>query len=322
MQPDNRREYRVIEEDLRSYNPIETVEVSFDDTELVSSLQHDIGRIDHILESDHTLTYEEKADLYEMGVNLRLDWLYAKHGGKSLDMAPFEVEAKSAEEFIKRAEEHAKKREHVNPLALWQLQIKELDLGALRTHRYLKESQTTLKGTPGEARVRDIANANMQQILHASAALMKRMEPEAHGEGQLGRDTRGVLYELMLTTYARFQTYEEESFDEVFVRTALSREDRPWTNANPKHSFDIVIERPTEAELLQAKNHKNSEIYQAPIRKVSDPTFGRTLSDLRSYVDAFHILTDNSVKPDDPRTILANRRLRATFGKHLDASVV
>lgn len=326
MQPDNRREYRSMETELRAQDPLSTIErgIGPEQTDVVA---RDIDRIDTILETDKTLSFTEKRQLYDMGINLRLDWMYSDDGGKNLDFPQFEARAKEAVGFINKAAEHAHHRKENDPTLLWNVQTKLFDLEAFRAHRYLKESETTYKGLPQAAKAREAANLKMEKVLRASAAMMRDMEPIAHAEGDLGSDTRGLLYEHMITTYARYQTFADENFDEVFVRTALSREDRPWNGKiTPKRSFDVVIETAEGTRLLQAKNYNNQDEYAAPIEKVKDLHFGETLHDMRDYIRDFNILVANMGVSDDrirERTEKAGTRLDRVFGQQLaDASVV
>jgi hypothetical protein len=323
MQPENRREYRHIEAELRNQDPLATVEYGLG-TEQTDTVRQDIDRIDQILDTDKTLSYTEKQQLYDMGVNLRLDWMYSEQGGKNLDFPRFEAEAKAATEFFVKAKQHADERKDQDPTIGWEVQSKWFDLEAYRAHRYLKESETTFQGLPEAAKAREAANLKMEKVLRASAAMMREMEPIAHAEGELGSDTRGLLYEHMITTYARYQTFADENFDEVFVRTALSREDRPWNgHVSPKRSFDIVVESPEGTRLLQAKNYDNADEYAKPIEKVKDTAFGRTLHDMRDYVRDFNILVTNAGDEKvRERTQMAGNRLDNVFGKQLaEASV-
>lgn len=320
MQPENRQEYRQIEQELRTQDPLSTIEYGVS-SEQADVLRQDIGRIDEILATDKTLSYTEKQNLYDMGINLRLDWLYAENGGKNLDFPRFEAEAKESVEFFAKAAEHAHERRENDPTILWNVQTKLFDLEAFRAHRYLKESETTFKGLPQAAKAREAANLKMEKVLRASAAMMREMEPIAHGEGDLGSDTRGLLYEHMITTYARYQTFAAENFDDIFVRTALSREDRPWNGkVTPKRSFDVVIDTPEGTRLLQAKNYDNQDEYAAPIEKVKDLHFGETLHDMRDYIRDFNILVSNMGVSDDrirERTEKAGSRLDFVFGQQL-----
>lgn len=203
--------------------------------------------------------------------------------------------------------------------------MKGLDLLGYRAHRALKESQTTLRGTPSGENVRALANKGMEVALRQSARLMKDMEVTANMDGKLGEDTRGLLYELMVTTYARYQTFDRENFDDVFVRTALSREDRPWNgHVYPKRSFDIVIDDGSNTRYLQAKTYNNTDEYAAPIEKVMDKRFHRTRADLRKYVADFNVLVTNSPDPNaQSRIQAAGRELDRVFGAMLDeASVI
>lgn len=304
-------------------DPLVTVENGLNYDEL-DELRMGISRVDRMLATDHSLKYDEKKRLYNLGANMRLDWLYAEMGGKSLTFAAFEAEAKEAARFIGQAAEHAKDRQHTNPVDLWGLHMKSLDLMAYRGHRYLKESETTFKGTLDAEKLRTFADSKMQQALHGSTQLMRQMERVAHGDGMLARKARGTLYELMLTTYARYRTYDREEFDKIFVRTALEREDAPQNNhVWPKRGFDIVIESAANTTLLQAKNYDNQDEYATPIYKVMDLAFGRTLHDLRDHVADFTILTANSSDPNTrERTRKAGQRLDAVFGRQLrNASV-
>lgn len=325
MQPENRQEYRHIEQEVRTQDPLSTIEFGLNQ-EQVETVREDIGRIDEILATDTTLSFTEKQKLYDMGINLRLDWMYADKGGKNLDFPRFEAEAKESAAFITKAAEHAAERKEQDPTILWSVQTKLFDLEAFRAHRYLKESETTFKGLPDAAKARAASNLKMEKVLRASANMMREMEPIAHGEGDLAQDTRGLLYEHMITTYARYKTFDDENFDDIFVRTALSREDRPWNGyAFPKRSFDIVIETPEGTRLLQAKNYNNEDKYAHPIEKVKDLRFGDTLHDMRDYIRDFNVLVMNMGVSDDrirERTEKAGNRLDAVFGRQLAEATV
>lgn len=320
MQPDNKHEYDLIEAKQRHLDPLSEVPEAY-----VDSITSDINKIDDILASDETLTYREKTELYTMGINSRLDWLYSESGGKEMQFSEFEAAAKDTEGFMAMAEKHTAGREGFDPTDAWAVRIKALDLTAYRAQRYLKESQTTFKDTPKEPQLREFANSKMQTALRGATHLMRSMEARAHGDGRLAQDSRGVLYELMMTTYARYQTFDQENFDEVFVRTALDREDRPWNgHAYPKRSFDIVIEAGENTQFLQTKNYNNTDEYAHPIHKVQDTRFGRTLHDLKKYVADFNILVGNSGDPHvRDRVSRAGRELDDVFGIQLaEASVV
>lgn len=322
MQPTNRIAVSQIETDQYTKDPLETIEHGLMDQEL-SSLRKHIERIDRVLDTDKSLTYDDKMRLYKLGADMRLDWLYAEHGGKQLEFARFEAEAIEAATFFGRAANHAKQKEKTNPIDSWGIHMRALDLTAYRAHRYLKESETTFKGTQDAKILRNFADSKMQQSLSGSVSLMRQMETFAHGEGMLARKTRGTLYELMLTTYSRYGTYDREDYDQVFVRTALTREDAPRNNHTyPKRGFDIVIESAANTTLLQAKNYDNTDEYATPIYKVVDTRFGRTLHDLRDYVADFTILTANSSDPlTRERTEKAGRRLDAVFGTQLHDAI-
>lgn len=321
MQPDNQREYDHIEKELRTQDPLSTIEHGLRH-EVVADLRHDTQRIDDILATDETLNRHEKSELYEMGVNLRLDWLYAADGGRNAPLSVFQKEANETEEFINQAKHHAAEKFKNNPTVMWDLQTKWLDLETYHAHRLLKASQTTLKDTQAEGKVRELANLRMERVMRSSAVMMRDMQRYMKGVGSLAQDTRGMLYEHMLTTYARYQTYDAENFDEVFVRTALSREDRPWNkHAYPKRAFDIVIETKEGTRLLQAKNHDNDDEYADPIEKVKDTSFGHTMNDMDSFIKDFNILVMNTgdIKMRE-RTQQAGRHLDAVFGAQLAAA--
>jgi hypothetical protein len=321
MQPSNLSDLHNIEHDQRVLDPIETIEHDSNPDRL-GLLRDDIGRIDYMLSTDSTLTYSEKKELYDMGINLRLDWLYAEKGGVSLSFPQFEAEAKDIQQFITRAEEHVTSRRTMDPSDVWDIRIKNFDLTSFRAHRYLRESQTTLRGTKAGEQARTLANSKMQGALHGALAMMDEMQKVANGEGQLAQDTRGTIYELMITTYARYKTYENENFDAVFVRTALEREDRPWNkHAYPKRSFDVVIDAGKRIALLQTKNYDNKDEYAKPIRKVKDPKFGNTLDDIHRYIADFkYLLSDHNDPSAQPLLQKASRDLDKIFGTQIGSA--
>ncbi len=321
MQPENRRAFKHIEEEVRAYDPLETVQPDFNDEPLVGELEHDIVRIDEMLATDQTLNGHERRKLYEMGCNLRLDWLYAKHGGQNAETSDFLAKAKEAESFFGQAMQNAERHKRHHPQTLWGLKVKQFDLTSVVLNRYAKESQTTQKGTEtGEKMWLASENAS-KRVLGGSVELMKEMSAVAEGGSDLAQDARGSLYELMLLTYSRLKVFEHEAFATTLVRSALSREDRPWNgHATPLRSFDIVIQRSGEdPQLIQAKNYFNTDSYAAPIQKVQDTHFAQTLADLPTYLRDFAIVVAN---PSDERMAerlnLAANRLENAFDAQLE----
>jgi hypothetical protein len=121
MQPDNKIELRHIESELRHQDPLGTIERGIG-SEQTAAVWEDIRRVDTILDSDQTLSFKEKQELYDMGINLRLDWMYSKYGGKQLDFPQFEAQAKAATEFFDKAMEHAHERQSHDPTIAWNVQ--------------------------------------------------------------------------------------------------------------------------------------------------------------------------------------------------------
>jgi hypothetical protein len=273
-----------------------------------------------MLATDSSLTATERRELNDMGINLRLDCLYAEHGGRDLPMQQFVAETKHAEAFIGRAAKEAFEGHDKQPQAFWKTQVKLLDLRALAAHRYAADSQTTLKDTPNGQKLFGFSQDIMKSVISDSIRLMKDMDKFAHGHTETAQDARGSLYELMILTYARMKHYEDQDFDKVFVRSALSREDEPWNNyAYPRRAFDIVIERDgKEPVLLQAKNHDSEKQYEWPIHKVQDTHFGRTMDNLPKFIMDFSLLLDNPTDPLMKAPLLkAERRLDEVFGHQI-----
>lgn len=320
MQPQNQHEFRAIEAEVRHIDPLESVQPGYDDAPLVQLAERDIERIDGILEHDGTLTNHEYRELYDMGTNLRLDWLYAKRGGQQAESAPFLAKAKETEGFIERGLRQAE--QYGKPQDTWALTIKQFDLRTTVAHRFAHDVQTVQRGNPNADKIWDTADRMNQRILHDSVQLMRQMEAVSTGEGTLAQDARGMLYELMLLTYARWQVYERQDFDTSLVRSALSREDRPWNqHVLPKRAFDMVIADAASTQLLQLKNHHNDDVYAAPIQKVEDEHFHDTLENLPTYLKDFQLLVQNQASPHlRERYNEAANRLDAVFGAQLAAS--
>lgn len=321
MQPENTREYRQIERYLRSYDPLATTEEGYDDSELAQNARIDIARVDGMLATDPTLTAKERNELYLMGGNLRLDWLYANSGGTMATLEDFNNQVAEANDFFIKGGKEAMQSHEQHPQRLWGLTIKHLDLLALSAFRNAQDSQDILKGTVQESTAWTLADNQMKSVLHRSVGLMRDMQHYAVGDTDMAQDTRGLLYETLLVGYARLQTYENESFDKVFVRSALDREDRPWNgHVYPKRSFDIVINEPQGNRLLQIKNYDNHDEYAVPIEKITAEKFAHTLHNLPRYTADFDLLIRN---PSDPhlreQLNAAGRRLDQEFGSKLGA---
>ena len=319
MNPNNSSSLQIIEQEFNSKDPLDITEIKSEDSDRLEIVASDFARVNTILETDSTLTKKEKHELYELGTSLYLDWLYADEGGRALPLPAFITKVKEAESFIKKGSEETLARHDRHPQDFWDMQTKMLDLKAYTAHRYAQDSQTTLKGTPQSEKLFEFSQDIMKSVLTDSIKLMKDMEKVSMGNRERDQDARGALYEVMLLAYLRLGTYQNQTFDEVFVRSALSREDHPWNNyVYPKRAFDIVIQKPDGFDLIQAKNHKNNEEYQSPIHKVVDPHFGETLRKLPRYINEMVLLIDN---PKDPGMQLpmnnAQQQLDDVFGSQL-----
>jgi hypothetical protein len=320
MRPASHHSVEDIDQASRSIDAIEAVGAEFDDQQRVLELAEDIERIDEIFDTDPTLTQRERTELYDMGINLRLDWLYAEHGGRKLTLTEFVDKSKQTEAFLQRAATHAYEQHDKHPQAFWAVQMKVLDLRAYEAHRFAADSQTTLKDTDQGRKLFGFSDDMMRSVVGESIRLMADIDKRATGDTELAQDARGVLYEHMLLTYARQRSYETQDFDTVFIRSALSREDRPWNgHAYPKRAFDIVISSEKGNRLLQAKNYQNSDEYAWPIEKVQDDDFGQTLDDVPNYLRDFQLLLDNPTDPNlVPQLDAARHRLDNAFGTQLN----
>lgn len=306
MQPKNKEILHSIDVSNRQMDPIETNSANYDDTELANAAARDIGRINDIINHDSTLTRVEKHQLYSEGCDLRLDWLYASSGGEALPLAEFNGQLEADKEFFARALEQSKQvpqeskfHHETYPQSLWDIKLKQLDLMSLQAYRNANEAQTNLRGTENGRKAWAFADNLMRGVLADSINLMDSISLVAKGDDKLAQDARGKLYEVMLLSYARLMTYEDETFNKVFVRSALSREDRPWDNhASPRRAFDIVVEADGQKKLLQAKNHRNSTEYAWPIRKITDEHFDNTLDNSQRLVNSFKLVLANPSRPD------------------------
>lgn len=331
MQPKNIATVREIDTRNRQMDPIETAVGGHDDAELAGLAKRDIDRIDTIFDNDPTLTQAEQHELYKEGCDLRLDLLYAGSGGGSLELSEFNSQLEDSKKFFDRALDQSKQlpadrpgQRESYPQSFWDIDLKQLDLRSLQAYRNAHEAQTTLRGTPAGQNAWNFATNQLKGVLADSVKLMSHMSGLAEGDSQLAQDARGKLYETMLLTYARIKTYEDETYDEVFVRSALSREDRPWNNhATPRRAFDMIVQAGRKKTLLQAKNYRNYTAYAQPIRKVTDEHFGQTLDHIQRYISSFKLVIAN---PSDPHLKVpltkAADRLDQAFGKEIADTLV
>jgi hypothetical protein len=319
MQPTNRHNFDSIERHTYGVDPIEAIQPGYDDTDRMEVIRRDIQWVDKILTGDRTISDRERTELYDMGINLRLDWLYSEHGGRSASLNEFLPVIKEAESFFKQAADHAYERHKQHPQDFWKVQTKILDLHAYEAHRFASDSQTTLKGTDRGQKLFGFSEDLMRGVVADSIRLMKDMGKHIQADTPLGQDARGAIYEQMLVTYARQQSYEAQNFDTVFVRSALRREDEPWNgHVYPKRGFDVVISAEDHLRLLQAKNHRNSDQYAHPIEKVADEHFGDTMDNMPRYLADFALLVDNPSDPHlTPHLNRARRDLDEVFGSQL-----
>ena len=300
MLPENIQTVNRMDAELRHFDPLQTVEPGYDDAKLAEIAQNDLGRIEDILATDKSLTAKERQELYLMGCNLHLEWLYADNGGAGAELTEFNQHLSVANDFMTRAgkDAQAHRERDGDPRPLWSVAVKHNDLLALQAYRNAQDSQATLRGTQAGSEAWALAENQMGRVLHRSVGLIKDMQQYASGRTELAQDARGLLFESLLLTYSRLKTYENQEIDTVFTRSALDREDRPWNgHAYPKRSFDIVVESPDETELWQSKNYRNTDEYARPIKKMMSGGFGQVMDRLDSYVAGLDLLVKN---PSDP----------------------
>ena len=319
MQPDNIRQFNAMERYSRGQDPIETNGKNFDDRELAQHAVSDISRIDQILNSDISLDAQERHELYLMGCNRRLEWLYAKNGGKTASLSEFTSEISRSNEFFVRAGKDASATADQHPERVWDIRLKHLDLVALLAHRNAHDSQTTLRGTPQEGAAWTTAENQMYTLLRKSINFMYDIAQSTQGRDWLAQKARGTLNEVLLITYKRLKTYEDQTFGDTFVRSALDREDEPWNRyAYPKRAVDIIIEEKNRRRLIQAKNYDNRDEYAHPIEKIVDSDYGTTRDKLDLYIADMRIVIEN---PSDSRMQArldaSAKRLDAVFGAKL-----
>lgn len=337
MEPQNRRIFNEIDSAVRSIDPIESTEPNFDDLQLVADSMLDIQELRRIRTEDRDVTgenphyppeqvAEEKTDLLYKEANLRLDVLYADNGGGKLDLVKFNDQIKKTFGFFEYAKQES---DPTDKQAQWELSVKQLDLEALSVYRNAKEARTTLKGTTESHQAYALAEQQMQGLLGSrTLRLMHDMNKHANGDSREAQKARGMLFETLIVGYARLQTLSGETFDKIFVRTALEREDNhkypsgQWPkDGYPRRTFDVVVhndDKP-EDELYQLKNNQaDDKVYADPIIKVQGDKFHLTMQNLPSLTADFAVmvrsLNDPSITAE--RVNLAGRRLDDAF-KHL-----
>lgn len=327
MHPQNTATLKDIVRVNRELDPIAVVQ---EEAKPIDSdaMTHDIGKIDHILLTDRTLRFEEITQLYREGVDLRLDRIYTNDalGTPLRDRVTY---LKEAIAFSEAAQQHLDDRKATpldHPQERWAVQIKMLDLQAYTAYAFAKDAETTLKNTAEGEKLFGLAESQLKTVLFSSLRLMNEMSRAATSRvnEKLASDARGSLYEALLVAYSRLKTYEAQTIDRVFTRSALTREDKPHNNyVNPKRSFDLAISTDGIARLIQAKNHLNHEDYAPPIEKIYDPQYHKTLDRLPTLIDDFRIALENNPHPSmKNRTDVAYSRLENVFGRHLEPTAV
>lgn len=322
MKPENNSSLRRIESERLHLDPLETSQDDFDDRDLLERANWQKNRIDNILQKDETLSWEDKNKLYRQGCEIRLEWLYAKHGGASLDHNQFNDSWDEANKFFIAAGRHAAERRDHEPQAYWDLTAKYLDLRALQAHRFSQDAETTLKGSSEQQKARNVADEQMKGVIKDGVRLMHSIAKFSNGPTELASNARGKLYELMLINYTRLRIFEDDTYGQIMVRSALQREDEPINGyAYPKRAFDMVIQNGHHNTLVQAKNHDDTTRYKAPIIKIEDHNFHKTLKNMPQHLKDFRLLVANSSDPHTQHILeQAHRQLDGVFGRQLEAA--
>ncbi|MEO6761202.1 MAG: hypothetical protein ABI220_02380 [Candidatus Saccharimonadales bacterium] len=272
-----------------------------------------------VLESTEELSLADERGVYRSGCDNYLEIVYRDQANGS-EGTQFSADWDEAQSFFARALEHAEQSDGQNPQHLWEIRVKYLDLRAMQAHVNARDSQTVLRGTEAGKNGWALAEHQMRGVLTDSLPLMRSMAKFASGTDKLASDARGKLYEVLMVAYARMQTYEDQTFDTTFVRSALGREDSPLNDhVEPRRAFDMVIESPgMPTRLIQLKNHDSKIDYAYPIEKVQDVNFRHTRSHLPQYISDYGLLLQNSADPKvKPYIDRAAKELDEAFGKGL-----
>lgn len=318
MAPENERNLTDILTERRTVDPIEG---------LNPVMRHPIGRlalqemavIDKTLQEDDTLTGSDSEWLYRQGCDARLDSMYVATAAGTLSQTQFSRIWDKANGFFKKALADAKEQGAQD--YLWDIAIKRLDLWSLQAYRNAHDAETTLQGTSDGTKAWALAESQVQGVLADSVRIMRGMLRHAHGDDERSSRTRGTLFELLVVSYARLKTYEDETFGQTFVRTALDREDRPYNrHVVPKRAFDIAIEQQGKMpRLLQLKTSMHDEsAYAEPIEKIQSANFHELMNNLPRYVRDFSLVLENPSDPSKRADLnAAYDRLDQAFGSQL-----
>lgn len=341
MSPENARETARIDHETKSRDPIENVTSQIGRAAaVIGEIEQNRICLENINNTDPDINdrilspkaKHEKQELLYTIANLRLDGLYTEQA--SLPLNEFNQRIAETDTFFKETEETSDQNDSQFQ---WELMSKRLDLRALSVYRNAKESQTTLKGTSAEEDAWAIAETQMTGILRQTANLMCDMARYVSGNSREARKARGTLFETLIVGYARLQVYQNETFDKIFVRSALEREDKPFYPDLPdrgiyqhvpdhysRRSFDVVVhndDRQTD-DLYQLKNNRNNtKLYDSRITKIEADHFGRITESLPVYVRDFLVLISNSSDPKmRDRINAAGDRLDSIFKPLINVS--
>lgn len=311
MEPKNTQEFIKISSSVRGADdPIESARPKDqqDAAERAKRLLGFIDTVDEIRSSDQDInnpnygnSLPEKSSLNLLKLELELDYIYSKNDAGDIDLSDFNANAKELFNFIDTALSEMDPGDKINE---WRIRTKQLDLLAFSVYRNAKESRTTLKDTPFAKMVYDLSTEDMKALVgYKTVALLNEMRYHTAHNLPEAQKTRGMIFETLVIGYARLQTLLDGTFDSIFIRSALDREDNYkypdglWpSDGQPRRTFDLLVHNDDENtnKLYQLKNNEyDGKTYIEPIVLIKGHNFGDIIKDLPLIIVAFHDIVKN-----------------------------
>lgn len=304
MRPENKEIFRKNDKASRSeIDPVDAnVEAISPQTVLERSQKYAREAL-FILDNDKTLTETERQEVSLQYIDAQFNVLlindklsvepeYDESGNKIdhlADLSSFIQHAIDDSPEIKNNEESL---DH-----LITLKFKKLDVDAYIAHK--KAIEAFDSNGKLDYNAYNIAGGELGGVINQSVAVMNELYPYTQNNPNLERKARGMMYELMVMTSERIKIWQNESYENTYVRSAFSREDRPHNgNVVPKRGIDMIISRSGNKEMYQLKNGVNNDDYAPEIIKVNATQFWQKLKQLPELNGAFETLISNPGDPD------------------------
>ncbi|MCA9348717.1 hypothetical protein KC878_01060 [Candidatus Saccharibacteria bacterium] len=214
----------------------------------------------------------------------------------------------------------------LTPTERLRMRMRLLDLGELHSLGLIR--QTELDHYDGDSLEEFDAKHTKAMVARESRLVLSvragiDMLEEAHkaheaseAEPVLQRDLRGMMFEALVMTYARYLLYEDENtLDGVFGSSYFSDKSSAHDATTKNHDMVVRDIDGNPISIIQTKNyHMGHNHYDRRIDPVEAHNFGLFMREPGKYIHALRLLIDNNPMTSEKMLVEAKARLEEITG--------